>query len=232
MPLSGLESALQAWLCEQMPLPADVGDISFDSPHDTWSAKVTRPTVNLFLFDIARAAAPSAPMPPQRDPGGGRSPERPAPLVSFSYLLSAWGGGVQEEHRLLGDAVRAVLRTPSLSPGPPNPDLLAPVQIELSETNEARMGQLWSGLGRRLRAGMVLVATTAIPLVDPAPPAAPVDPVRTAGTPRPPVERARTIISTRAGPGTVIITGTGVKDDSPRRFVWFGPRQPRGRGRA
>ena len=32
MPLPALESALQAWLREQLPWAADAGDISFDSP--------------------------------------------------------------------------------------------------------------------------------------------------------------------------------------------------------
>jgi hypothetical protein len=118
MPLSALENVLQAWLREQLPLPADIGDISFDSPDATWSTALTRPTVNLFLFDIARAAQPSLPVPPRRDQSGTLVQDRPAPCVSFSYLLSTWGGGVREEHRLLGDAVRAVLRTPALSPEP------------------------------------------------------------------------------------------------------------------
>ena len=84
----------------------------FDNPDDAWASALTRPTVNLFLFDIARAARPPIPIPPRRDPGGVLLQERPAPCVSFSFLLSVWGQDIQEENRLLGDAVRAVLSTP------------------------------------------------------------------------------------------------------------------------
>ncbi len=111
MPLSALENTLQAWLREQLPLPEDVGDISFDSPDGTWGTSVTRPTVNLFLFEINRAAQQSVAPAPRREADGTLVRDQPAPAVSFSYLLSTWGGGVKEEHRLLGDAVRAVLRT-------------------------------------------------------------------------------------------------------------------------
>jgi hypothetical protein len=233
MPLSALGSTLQAWLREQLPLPTEAGDISFASPDATWGAALTRPTVNLFLFDIVLAARPPIPLPPRREPGGALVQERPAPCVSFFYLLSVWGARLDEEQRLLGEAVRAVLRTPSLIPAPDNPELIAPVQLGLSEPNEIRAGQLWSGLGSRLRAGMVLVATTAVPLGRPTPLAAPVQTVRAEITRR--SARERSAITTPGsggtGSGRVSVEGSVIEDDSPRRFVWFGPRQQRGRGR-
>jgi hypothetical protein len=235
MPLSALESTLTAWLREQLPLPASVGDISFDSPDEAWAGALTRPTVNLFLFDIARAARPAIPIPPRRDPGGVLLQERPAPCVSFSYLLSVWGQDVQEEHRLLGDAVRAVLSTSSLSPDPESPEhqeLVGPVQLGLSEPNEVRAAELWSGLGGRLRAGMVLVATTAVPLGRPRPLAAAVETVRAEVTPKAPGERAISRAASRAASrATTKVEGSVVEDAPPRRFVWFGPRQQRGQGR-
>jgi len=244
MPLSALENVLQAWLREQLPLPAEIGDISFDSPDATWSTALTRPTVNLFLFDIARAAQPPLPVPPRRDQSGTLVQDRPAPCVSFSYLLSTWGGGVREEHRLLGDAVRAVLRTPALSPEPESRELVGPIQLSLSETNEVRARELWSGLGGRLRAGMVLVAMTAVPLGRPVPRAASVQTVEAEVASM--TTAARTVISTIPaadpdpatgsgsapgnGPGPVNVEGSVVEAQTGRRFVLFGPRQ-RGRGR-
>jgi hypothetical protein len=223
MPLSALESVLQAWLREQLPLPADVGDISFESPDADWSGALTRPTVNLFLFDIARAAQQSMAIPPRRDQGGVLVQERPAPCVAFSYLLSTWGGDVREEHQLLGEAIRAVLRTSTLNPGLENQDLPGPIQLSLSEAKDLRTRDLWSGLGGRPRAGLVLEAITAVPLGRPTPLAPPVETVRAEVTPR--VEKAVTV------EGPVTVEGSVVEDRAPRRFVWFGPRQQRGRGR-
>jgi len=251
MPLSTLESALQAWLREQLPLPADVGDISFETPEASWSTALTRPTVNLFLFDIARAAQQSVPMPARRNQGGVLVQERPAPCVAFSYLLSTWGGGIREEHRLLGDAVRAVLRTPTLSPLPDSGELVGPIQLGLSETDDVRARELWTGLGGRLRAGLVLVAMTAVPLGRPTPLATPVETVLAEVMPRVPTDRAATITAPADGvateetagapepaaagpeprPGSVTVEGSVQENHAPRRFVWFGPRQQRGRGR-
>jgi hypothetical protein len=228
MPLSALESALQAWLREQLPLTADVGDISFDSPDASWGAALTRPTVNLFLFDIARAAQQSVPMPPRRDQGGLLVQERPAPCVAFSYLLSTWGGGVREEHRLLGDAVRAVLRTPTLNPGPESQELVGPVLLSMSEANDVRARELWQGLGGRLRAGLVLVAITAVPLGRATPLATPVETVLVEVTP---TGRTAEKPSPATAEDPVIVEGSILENDAPRRYVWFGPRQPRRRGR-
>lgn len=227
MPLFALQSVLQAWLREQLPLPADVGDISFDSPNAGWGTGLTRPTVNLFLFDIARAAQPPLPMPPRRDAGGGLVRDRPAPWVTCSYLLSTWAADVRQEHRLLGDAMRAVLGTSALSPPAESEELASPIQIGLCEANEVQAGELWSGLGVPLRAAMVLVATAAVPLGRPRALAPPVQTVLaevTAGVSEVPAGVA-------PGPATVTVEGSVLEHRTPRRFVWFGPRQQRGRGR-
>jgi hypothetical protein len=240
MPLPALESALQAWLREQLPWPADAGDISFDSPDGTWQAARTGTTVNLFLFDIARSARQPVLMPPRRGQGGALVQERPAPSVAFSFLLSVWGGGVHEEHRLLGEAVRSVLSTPRLDPGSESPQLVAPVDLAMAESRDARAGDLWSGLGARPRAGLVLVATMPVPLGRPVPVAPAVETVRAevrrAGRAGP-VGRASSagpagpLAANGTTPGRVSVEGSVIENDAPRRFVWFGPRQQRGRGR-
>ena len=233
MPLSALESALETWLREQLPLTAEVGDISFDSPDASWGSARTRPTVNLFLFDIARAAQQSVSTPPRRDQGGMLVQDRPAPCVSFSYLLSTWGGGVREEHRLLGDAVQAVLRTPALSPGPESRDLVGPIQLRMSETNDARASELWQGLGGRLHAGLVLVAMTAVPLDRPTPLPRPVETVRAEVVPRArpvPAGKPAAAGNPAAAERLVTVEGSVTEDRAPRRYVWFGPRQSRRRG--
>jgi uncharacterized protein DUF4255 len=269
MPLSAVESALQAWLREQLPLPAEIGDVSFDSPDVSWGDALTRPTVNLFLFDIARAGQQSVPMPPRRDQRGLLVQERPAPCVAFSYLLSTWHTDVREEHRLLGDAVRAVLSTPVLNTPVLSPELnqesepselVGPVMLGLSETNDVRARELWMGLGGRLHAGLVLIVTTAVPLGRPTPRATPVETVRAEVivhdemarwndanrrdkvTARGSVGRATTTVApatsavpTETGATTAAdptaVEGSVLESHARRRYVWFGPRRQRGRGR-
>jgi hypothetical protein len=210
MPLSALERTLTAWLREALPLPPDAGEVSFESPEGTWGASITRPTVNLFLFDIARAAQQPVAVGPYRDADGVVMRDRPAPAVSFSYLLSAWGGGSREEHRLLGEAVRAILRTSTLEPATPDGELAGSVHLAMSDPDGVRGRELWSGLGGKLRPSMILVVTAAVTLDQPQRVAAPVQ---------------------RVG---AVVTDSVAWRNTPngRRFVWFGASRGRERDRA
>jgi hypothetical protein len=44
-----LEDGLEKLLREELPLPPQVGEISFDAPTRSWSAQLSRLTINLFL---------------------------------------------------------------------------------------------------------------------------------------------------------------------------------------
>ncbi|GLY29484.1 DUF4255 domain-containing protein [Kineosporia sp. NBRC 101731] len=208
MPLSALESTLKSWLQEEVPLPEEDGDVSFESPDGTWGTSLTRPTLNLFLFDIARAAVQPAVTGPYRDTNGVVVRDRPAPVVSFSYLLSAWGGGVREEHRLLGDAVRGLLRTPVLDGDTEGGEITGKVNIALADPEQVRGRDLWGGLGGKLRPSLVLVATTAVTLDRPQRVAAPVRRVETTVAP---------------------LRRSGSATDTGRRPGWFGASRQRQR---
>jgi hypothetical protein len=223
VPLSALENTLQSWLREQLPLPEDIGDVSFDSPEGTWGTSVTRPTVNLFLFDVARAAQQPVVVAPRRDAQGVMVRDQPAPAVSFSYLLSTWGGGVREEHQLLGDAIRAVLRTPFLAGGPQQAELVGPVQLMLSAPEQVHAHDLWAGLGGRLRASLVLVATTAVTLDRPQRVAPAVQRVE--------AEVGR-LVPKPSEPESIVLPAeeAAAAPAAGRRFVWFGASRRRERG--
>ena len=51
-----IDDALEAMFRATVPLAARDIDVSFEAPERDWSAKLTRPTVNLFLWDIRRSA--------------------------------------------------------------------------------------------------------------------------------------------------------------------------------
>ena len=57
--ISVLETGLERLLRSELPLPDDVGDVTFDAPTSNWSAQLSRVTVNLFLYDISRSSQPA-----------------------------------------------------------------------------------------------------------------------------------------------------------------------------
>ncbi|GAB3248727.1 Pvc16 family protein [Kineosporia babensis] len=204
MPVIALEHAFEIWLRDELPLPEEVGDVSFESPEGTWGSSITRPTINLFLFDVSRAAQPAVAPSPRRDATGVVVQDRAAPAMSFWYLVSAWGGGVREEHQLLGDAVKAALRSSSISVPAKYPGLIGPAQVALADASQVRGRDLWGNLGGKLRPSVVFVATAAVALDKQ---------TRVA----PPVERVR-----------IDVAPVRPSSDEPSRWsVWFGQNRSR-----
>ena len=87
-------------------------ELSFDAPTKEWAAKLSLPTINVFLFDIRED-------PTRRDvffeevrDEGGRVVERRQPprRMRLAYLLSAWTKRAEDEHRLLSALLGCFLR--------------------------------------------------------------------------------------------------------------------------
>ncbi|GAA1621670.1 hypothetical protein GCM10009790_00710 [Georgenia ruanii] len=155
-----VEDGLEALLRESLPLPAEVGDVSFDPPSGTWSAQVNRITVNLFLYAVSRS--PQPPLPPASRAGAAGIERRPSmPLVQLSYLVSAWAGTTRDEHQLLGDVLTQLLTHQVLPvrhlPATPT----SSVQLALAADEVNRPRELWAALGGNLKASFTLVVTTA-----------------------------------------------------------------------
>lgn len=164
----GLEELLRAAL----PLPVDQGDVSFEAPSSTWSAQVSRLTVNLFLFSVSRSTQP--PRPPVVRPRADGSLERrfALPMVELSYLVSAWAGSPRDEHSLLGDVLTRLSAHQVLPPEHLPRTLSSPIQLTLATDDPTRQRELWSGLGGAPKASFTLVTTLAVDAYDwePTPP--------------------------------------------------------------
>lgn len=153
----GLERLLRA----QLPLSAEAGDISFDAPTSTWSAQLSRITVNLFLYDVSRSDQPSRSMTHRVGPDGQAQRRAPQPLVRLNYLVSAWAGSPRDEHQLLGDVIDRVAGLAFLSPDYLAVPVSASVQLGFGEDPHNRPRDIWSAAGAQLKAGFVLSVTTA-----------------------------------------------------------------------
>lgn len=108
-----LDASLETFLRLTVPLPEREIDISFDAPDRDWGARVTRPTVDVYLWDVRRNLT-------ERDTGleliegedGRRFRRAPLPRVECRYLVTAWASEVRDEHSLLGDVLSALLLNP------------------------------------------------------------------------------------------------------------------------
>ncbi|MEO6885017.1 MAG: DUF4255 domain-containing protein [Jatrophihabitantaceae bacterium] len=158
----GLEHLFRA----ELPLPEDVGDISFDAPTGTWAAQLSRITVNLFLYDIGRSTLPSRAM-TQRVTVNGQAQQRPQqPMVRLSYLVSAWAGNARDEHQLLGDVISRCAALSELPQQHLLGEVSSPVHLTFAEDERTRQREVWNGVGGQLKPSFTLQANLAADTFD------------------------------------------------------------------
>jgi hypothetical protein len=156
-----IDEGLERLLRTELPLPPDLGDISFDPPTGTWGAQLSRLTVNLFLYDVARSAQPGR-SPVRRVSADGRAQQRPLlPMVQLSYLVSTWAGSPRDEHQLLGDVIDRVTALAALPPEHLPGPVSSSVTLAFADDPANRPRELWSSLGGQLKACFTLQATVA-----------------------------------------------------------------------
>jgi len=177
----GLEHLLRA----ELPLPEDVGDVSFDAPTATWAAQLARITVNLFLYDVARSSLPSRAA-TQRIAANGRAQQRPQqPMVRLSYLVSAWAGNARDEHQLLGDVISRCAALTELPPEHLFGEVSSPIQLSFADDERTRQRDVWSGVGGQLKPSFTLQANLAADSFDWRDAAPPVTRIEALVPPRP-----------------------------------------------
>lgn len=89
-------------------------DVAFEAPNKEWSASLSMPTVNLFLYDL-REAKDFKPIDWEpRQANGKRADSRPPLRLDASYAVTAWTREVQDEHRLLSQALAVLYAYPVL----------------------------------------------------------------------------------------------------------------------
>lgn len=161
-----LDESLEEFLRAAVPLPKREIDVVFDAPDKDWAARISRPTVNLYLWDIRRNLA-------ERDLGvqtvsgaDGRPMRRPPlPRVDCRYLVTAWTSDIRDEHSLLGDTLSAFLRHTELEA-----DYLQGVYQTVRPIPTIAVGagdgrdnsDFWSALGGQLKPGLDITVTATV----------------------------------------------------------------------
>ena len=127
-----IDEGLEAFFRGSVPLsPVDV-DVAFEAPDKDWTAKLTRPTVNLFLWDIRRSVNSRSGM--RTVEVDGTMVHQPAhPVVELRYLITAWTSDHSDERGLLAGVMRALLTYgqpfPASTSPPPYDDLEVPLSV-------------------------------------------------------------------------------------------------------
>jgi len=133
--------------------------ISFAAPDNQFPPQsVTLPAIDLFLYDVRENLELRGNDVYVTRGGDGKAVQQRAPVrVDFSYLITAWPSQSvtdpwEDEHRLLGEVMRALLRHPTIPQGLLQGELAQQeLPLPVSSLQPGRLqslGEFWQTLGK------------------------------------------------------------------------------------
>jgi hypothetical protein len=174
--IADLDETIKKVLVAELPIKNGEIDVKFDQPKREWSAKLTKPTVNLFLYDVREnSALRQAQWQPVANGNGGngnghdsniaRSKKTPFRIDCY-YMMTTWASEAEDEHRLLTRCLMALFRYPVL----PEHMMVGNLQHNRFEvaTGLARHDKLtnpaevWSALDNEMRPSISYIVTLAL----------------------------------------------------------------------
>src|SRR3954468_2806140 len=113
--LADLDETLRSLLKEDLEAHGFEGvDIAFDAPSRDWSGQLSKPTVNVFLYDLREAETLRTSEWGRLTRNGRTFETRPPMVMEASYAVTAWTQAVEDEHRLLSQVLAILFAFPEL----------------------------------------------------------------------------------------------------------------------
>jgi hypothetical protein len=163
--LADLDETIRALLKRELSSTGLEVNISFDAPNREWASALSSPTVNVFLYDL-RQSKEHRPTDWDIEKSDGRTTEsRPPLMLEATYALSAWARAVEDEHRLLSQALAILNAYPRL------PDEIlqgslagrsTPVEAKVAQPKSDGKADFWSSIGGSYKASLDYTVTVPI----------------------------------------------------------------------
>lgn len=168
--IADLDETLRQLIKEELPIKNSEIEISFEQPKRENTARWTKPTINLYLYDL-RENNVLRQHQWDRLPGGNgndhlahlkRTPMR----VDCFYMLTTWASDPGDEHRLLTRTLISLFRFPLL----PEDRLVGtlrnpPFEIQARLASHDKLtnpAEVWSSLDNEIRPSISYIVTLAL----------------------------------------------------------------------
>jgi hypothetical protein len=165
--LADLDETLRTLLKAELERHGFEGvDIAFDAPAREWSGQLSKPTVNIFLYDLREAETlrTSEWSRIQRD---GRTFEgRPPMIMECSYAVTAWTQAVEDEHRLLSQVLAIFYAYPEIPQAALNGRLANgsqqwPIKARIGQ-GKGEKSDFWSAIGGQYKVSLDYVVRLSV----------------------------------------------------------------------
>ncbi|HEY79296.1 MAG TPA: DUF4255 domain-containing protein [Dehalococcoidia bacterium] len=163
--ISDLGETIKQLLTKKGLLDSAEVDIKFETPNREWSASISKPTVNIYLYDIRENhQLRGTEWAITKDENGRATRKKNPSRIDISYLVTVWASDPADEHRLLWHVLRTLFRYPELTDelltgqlvGSPCPIKAATAQPDGLFNNPA---DFWSSLDNEIKPSINYVVT-------------------------------------------------------------------------
>lgn len=170
--IADLDQTIEKLITTEFPIKNGEIDIAFDQPKREWSARLARPTLNFFLFDIREnnvLRQHQWEKVAQLQQGNGGAPhiqQRRTPFrIDLHYIITSWAANPKDEHRLLSRCLITLFRYPLL----PDSILVGemknqPFKIQarlVTHDHLTNPAELWGSMDNEIRPSMSYLVTLA-----------------------------------------------------------------------
>jgi Pvc16 N-terminal domain len=164
--ISDVDASISALLRAEA-LPGTETEVVFDAPTTEWASRRSGPVVDVFLYDIREdPARRDIAMQPQRDMTGRITGRKPGVRhFRLSYLLTAWTKRPEDEHRLLGQLLEALLqydRVPESYLRGRFQDETIVLSMAQPSAPDRSLADIWNALGGEMKPSLDLVAVAPV----------------------------------------------------------------------
>jgi hypothetical protein len=170
--IQDVDDTLRELLARNVPVDTTAVDIKFEMPNKDWSATVTKPTVNLFLYDVRENRELRSNERTVTRTGNSGVETRAPVRVDLSYLISVWTTDVSDEHQLLGKILTTLLQFPLLPPEVLKGTMQSqplPMQAWIAQPERLpNPWEFWGHMDHGMKAALNFVLTAAVSPVPPA----------------------------------------------------------------
>jgi hypothetical protein len=141
-------------------------DIAFDAPARDWSGQLSKPTVNVFLYDLREAEGLRSPEWSSSKRDGRVREGRPPMVMECSYAVTAWTQAVEDEHRLLSQVLAILFAFPELPQDKLNGRLANgsqawPIKARVGQ-GKGEKSDFWSAVGGQYKVSLDYVVRLSV----------------------------------------------------------------------
>lgn len=163
--ISDLDETIKKLILVKGELDSSQIDIEFKAPDREWSASISKPTVNIYLYDMRENhQLRGTEWFINRNDDGTATRQKNPNRINVSYLITVWANDIADEHKLLWHVMSTLFRYPEMPE-----DVLCGELVEHIcpiKTNTAQPDGLynnpsdfWAALDNKIKASIYYVVT-------------------------------------------------------------------------